>query len=410
MKIAWFDCFSGISGNMVLGALIDAGLEIEKLKQDLTRLNLSGYEIKARKVNRGIITGTLVDVEIQEKGVERHLQDILTIIESSTLPQEVKKTTNAIFTKLAEAEAKVHGTDIESIHFHEVGGMDAIIDIVGSVVGLRSLGIQEVYSSPLHLGTGFIECAHGLIPLPSPATLELVKGMPVYGKDIEAELVTPTGAAIITTVAKSFSYPPSMEIEAIGYGAGNRSLSIPNMLRVSIGEAAKANVQGYEEDVVTIIETNIDDMNPEFYDHVMDKLFQKGALDVFLTPVQMKKNRPVVMLSALVRENDLSQVLDVVFEETTTLGVRLHEVRRKKLARESIPVDTKYGKISVKVGKLGNIIKNISPEYEDCRRIAEQENVSLKKIYIAAKEAAAEKVSNHEQKGEETEGQRFHPD
>lgn len=349
-------------------------------------------------------------MEIQEKGVERHLQDILTIIESSTLPKEVKETINAIFTKLAEAEAKVHGTNIESIHFHEVGAIDAIIDIVGSVVGLRRLGIEEVYSSPLHLGTGSVKCAHGLIPLPSPATLELVKGIPVYGRDIEAELVTPTGAAIITTLAETFGCrPPSMEIEAIGYGAGNRSLSIPNMLRVSIGEAAKANVQGYEEDVVTIIETNIDDMNPEFYDHVMDKLFQKGALDVFLTPVQMKKNRPVIMLSALVRENNLDQVLEVVFEETTTLGVRLHEVRRKKLTRESVPVDTKYGKISVKVGKLGDAIKNISPEYEDCRRIAERENVPLKEVYGAAKRAAVEKVNNHAPEGEETEGQRFHP-
>jgi hypothetical protein len=409
MRIACFDCFSGISGNMVLGALIDAGLEIKKLRQGLTRLNLCGYEIKARKVNRGIITGTLVDVEIQEKGSERHLHDILTIIESSTLPEEVKKATNAIFTKLAEAEAKVHGTDIESVHLHEVGGMDAIIDIVGSVVGLRTLGIQEVYSSPLHLGTGFIECAHGLIPLPSPATLELVKGIPVYGKDIEAELVTPTGAAIITTLAKSFSHSPSMEIEAIGYGAGHRSLPIPNMLRVSIGEAAKVNTSSYEEDIVTMIETNIDDMNPEFYDHVTDKLFRKGALDVFLTPVQMKKNRPATMLSILVRENDLNQALDVVFDETTALGVRLHDVRRKKLAREIIPVATKYGKISVKVGKFGDVIKNISPEYEDCHRIAERERIPLKQVYAMAKRAAAEKV-NTDAPREEAEGLRFHPD
>ncbi len=403
MKIACFNCFSGISGNMVLGALIDAGLEIEDLRQDLTRLNLSGYEIKARKVERGGITGTLVDVEIQEGGVERHLKDILTIIENSTLPMEVKRTTSAIFTKLAGAEAKVHGTNIEYIHLHEVGGIDAIIDIIGSVMGLRNLGIQEVYSSPLHLGTGLTKCAHGLIPLPSPATLELVKGIPVYGRDIKAELVTPTGAAIIATLAKGFGQAPLMEVETIGYGAGHRKLPIPNLLQVSIGEAVEANVPNYEEDTVTIIETNIDDMNPEFYDHVMDKLFQKGALDVFLTPVQMKKNRPVIMLSALVRKNDLGQVLDVIFEETTTLGVRLHEVRRKKLTRESIPVDTKYGKISVKIGKLGDAIKNISPEYEDCRRIAERENVPLKEVYGVAKRAAVEKV-NHAPEGEETKG------
>ncbi|HDN80528.1 MAG TPA: nickel pincer cofactor biosynthesis protein LarC [Chloroflexi bacterium] len=388
MKIAYFDCFSGISGNMVLGALLDLGLELGALKEALAGLEVSGYEIEARKVLKRHIAGTLVDVKVQEEGVERHLDDILEIIEKSALPEDVKETCGRIFTRLAEAEARVHRVDIKDIHFHEVGGIDAIVDVVGSVVGLKLLGIEEVYSSPLHLGRGFVECAHGKLPVPAPATLELVKGVPVYGRDIEAELVTPTGAAIITTLARGFGPSPAMEIEAIGYGAGHKDLPIPNLLRVSIGRTRRPEEGGYEEDVVIVVEANIDDMNPELYEHVMDKLFEKGALDVFLTPIQMKKNRPAVKLSAIVREADLSGVLDAFFDETTTLGVRLYEVRRKKLSREATVVETKYGKISVKVGKLGSIVKNISPEYEDCRRIASQLGIPLKEVYEEARRAA----------------------
>jgi uncharacterized protein (TIGR00299 family) protein len=397
MKIAYFDCFSGISGNMVLGALIDAGLEIECLRRELAKLKLTGYKIETSKVLKRYIAATLVDVKTQEEGVERHLGDIIDIIEQSDLSGEVKEISKAIFTKLAEAEAKVHGLDIEDIHFHEVGGLDAIVDIVGSVAGLKSLGIEEVYSSPLHLGTGFVKCAHGTLPVPAPATLELVKEVPTYGRDVEAELATPTGAAIITTLAKGFGQSPLMEVEAIGYGAGNRDLPIPNLLRISIGETVEASVRGYEEDVVTVMEANIDDMNPEFYDHVMGRLFEKGALDVFLTPIQMKRNRPAVKLSALVREANLSGVLDAFFEETTTLGVRLYEAKRKKLSRESIVVETKYGMVDVKIGKLGDIVKNVSPEYENCRKTASQLGVSLKEVYQEAKRAARELIYGREE-------------
>jgi uncharacterized protein (TIGR00299 family) protein len=397
MRIAYFDCFSGISGNMVLGALIDAGLEVEWLGRELAKLKLTGYEIEASRVLKRYIAGTLLDVKTQKEGVERHLGDILDIIERSDLSEEVKETSGAIFTKLAEAEAKVHGLDVEDIHFHEVGGLDAIVDIVGSVVGLRRLGIEEVYSSPLHLGTGFVECAHGMLPVPAPATLELVRGVPTYGRDVEAELVTPTGAAIITTLAKGFGRSPLMDVETIGYGAGHRDLPIPNLLRVSIGKAVEPRGRGYEEDVVTLIEANIDDMNPEFYDYVMGRLFEKGALDVFLTPIQMKRNRPAIELSALVREADVSGVLDAFFEETTTLGVRLYEIRRKKLSRESIVVETQYGRVDVKVGKLGNVVKNVSPEYEDCRRTASQLGVSLKEVYEEAKRAAREMIYGREE-------------
>ena len=392
MRVAYFDCFSGISGNMMLGALVDAGLEIEELRRELAKLKLTGYTIEANRVLKRHIAGTLVDVKTQEEGVERHLADILGIVERSDLSQEVKGTSGAIFTKLAEAEARVHGLDVENIHFHEVGGLDAIVDIVGSVVGLRNLDIEEVYSSPLHLGAGFVECAHGLLPVPAPATLELVKGVPTYGRDVKAELTTPTGAAIISTLTKGFGRAPAMNVEAIGYGAGHRDLPIPNLLRVSIGQAVEQRGQGYEQDVVTLIEANIDDMNPELYEHVMGKLFERGALDVFLTPIQMKRNRPAVKLSALVGEADLDGVLNAFFDETTTLGVRLYETRRNKLSRENITVETKYGKVDVKVGKLGDVVKNVSPEYEDCRKIASQLGVSLKEVYEEARKAARETI------------------
>ena len=392
MRVAYFDCFSGISGNMILGALLDAGLEFGALKEGLAKLGLSGYEIKAKRVLKRYIAGTLVDVKVQEEGVERHLGDILGILEESSLPGEIKETCGKIFARLAEAEARVHGLDVEDIHFHEVGGLDAIVDVVGSVVGLALLGVEEVVSSAVHLGTGFVECAHGRFPVPAPATLALVKGVPTYGRDIKAELTTPTGAAIITTLAKEFGRAPLMAVEAIGYGAGHRNLPIPNLLRISIGEAAGSKERSYEEDVVTVVEANSDDMNPELYEHVMERLFEEGALDVFFTPIQMKKNRPAVKLSALVRESDLAGVLAVFFEETTTLGVRLYEASRKKLARESLVVGTKYGKVSVKVGKLGDAVKNVSPEYEDCRRIASQLDIPLKEVYEETRRAAREVI------------------
>lgn len=397
MRIAYFDCFSGISGNMMLGALLDAGLELDALREALAGLKITGYELDATQVLKSHIVGTLVDVRTCENGVERHLGGILDILEGSSLPREAREACRRIFTRLAKAEARVHGLDTEDIHFHEVGGLDAIVDVVGSVVGLRLLDVKEIYSTPLHLGTGFVKCAHGKLPVPAPATLELVKGVPTYGRDVEAELTTPTGAAIITTLANRFGPCPPMVVDAIGYGAGHRDLPMPNLLRVSIGEATESREQGYQQDVVTVLEANIDDMPPELFEHVMNKLFERGALDVFLTPIQMKKNRPAVKLSALVGENDLRGVLDTFFEETTTLGVRLYEVSRRKLSRESIVVETEHGRISVKVGRLAGIIKNTSPEYEDCRTIASQLGIPLKEVYEEAKRAAWEMIRGREE-------------
>lgn len=389
MKTAYFDCFSGVSGNMILGALVDAGLSLDDLRQDLAQLGVSGYTVEASRVRRRGIAGTLVDVDVQETGVERRLADVLSIIECSGLPAEVKQDCTRIFSRLAEAEAKVHDTDKESIHFHEVGALDAVIDVVGSVAGLHRLGVGQVYASALRLGTGVVTCAHGKLPVPAPATLELVRGVPVYWGDIEAELTTPTGAAIMTTVAQGIGDPPSMRVEGVGYGAGHRDLAIPNVLRVALGDSS-AVTPDYEEDLVTVVETTIDDMNPEFYDHVMTSLFRCGALDVLLIPAQMKKNRPVAMLSVLVRETDVDRVVKVIFDETTTLGVRLREERRRKLARELASVETKYGTVRVKIGKLAGCVKTVAPEYEDCRRVAEQKNVALRQVYFEASRAAAQ--------------------
>ncbi|MDY6876259.1 MAG: nickel pincer cofactor biosynthesis protein LarC [Chloroflexota bacterium] len=390
MRIAYFDCFSGISGDMMLGALVDAGWAVEDLRRELDGLGISGYEIEARKVKKHGITGTKIDVHVTEDGVERKLRDIVAIIDGSDMAEEIKESGKRIFTRLATVEARIHQASLETIHFHEVGGLDAIVDVVGSLLGLRSLGVQKVYASPLPLGKGFIRCAHGTIPVPAPATLELVKGIPVHGRDIEAELVTPTGAAIITTLSQSFGPPPLMIVENIGYGAGYRDLAIPNLLRVSVGAMGIVGQEEYEEDVVTVVETNIDDMNPQFYDYVMSRLFERGAVDVFCTPIQMKRNRPAITLSAITDERNLNGILEVIFDETTTLGVRIHEMRRKKLTRENIPVNTRYGEFSVKVGKSGNVVKNIAPEYEECRRVAEQGHIPLKEVYEEASGVARE--------------------
>jgi pyridinium-3,5-bisthiocarboxylic acid mononucleotide nickel chelatase len=394
MRIAYFDCFSGISGDMFVGALLDAGLKIEILEKELNKLNLSGYQLEVNKVLKKGISASQFKVKIQEKGVERRFKDILNILEESKLDEEIKNEVKKIFFKIAEAESKIHQEDIEKIHFHEIGGLDSIIDISSAVIGIKALEIKEIYSSPLPLGKGFVKCAHGILPLPAPATLELLKNIPTYSGGMESEMVTPTGAAIISTLTKDFGERPLMKIEKIGYGAGEREFSIPNLLRVSIGEKILSDrdlMDGYVHDEALLIETNIDDMNPEFYDYIMDKLFSQGALDVFLTPIQMKKNRPAQMFSIIVYEQNLKEILKVLFSESTTLGVRIKEVKRLKLTQQNFIAETKYGKIKVKVGIFKEDIKTIAPEYQDCHKIAQQYQVPLKEIYEEAKKVAYDK-------------------
>ena len=385
MRIAYFDCFAGASGDMILGALLDAGLEPEVWQGELNKLDLPGYELKVERVQKQGIAATAVRVLASEGSPERHLAEIEELIGTSQLPAEVKETSVEVFRRLAVAEARVHGTTPDRIHFHEVGGVDAIIDIVGSVVGLWLLGIEEIYASALPLGHGFVDCAHGRLPLPAPATVELLQGVPVLSRDVEGELVTPTGAAILTTLAKGFGPFPPMTVEKIGYGAGQRDFPFPNLLRLLVGTISPTLDARME--TLTLLEANIDDLNPEFYGHLMERLFAAGALDVYLTPVQMKKNRPGTILSVTCLPAQAEALAALVFAETTTIGLRQQEVQRWALARERVEVETPYGLVGVKVARLGGKVMTVSPEYEDCRRLALESGLPLKEIYAAAEAA-----------------------
>jgi uncharacterized protein (TIGR00299 family) protein len=391
MKIAYFDCFSGASGDMIIGALIDAGLKIDILKNEISKLNLHGYEIHAERKNKKGISGTKFNVAVLQDHHHRNLEDIVKIIDESKLKTEIKDLSKKIFTRLAESEAKIHNKAVDEIHFHEVGAVDAIIDIVGAATGLNILGIQEIYASRIHVGTGFLECAHGTLPVPPPATLELLEGIPVYSTGIESEMVTPTGAAILSTLVKKFYSIPNMSIEKTGYGIGSKDLSIPNVLRLIIGNTIKDT----EEDIIQLIETNIDDMNPEFYEYIMEVLFKRGAKDVFLTPVIMKKNRPGIILSVICTPDSLDSLINVLLKETTTLGIRISEIKKRMiLKRKIISVSTRWGDVRVKVRNTGDIQNSIAPEYDDCKRIAQTENIPIREIYEEIKKTAEKQIDN----------------
>lgn len=350
MKIAYFDCPSGIAGNMILGALIDAGLDPAYLRKELSCLRLTAYGLQLKKVKKHGVAGTHVEVKPKKENTSRNLKDILGIINKSGLSKSVKSFSSRIFKRLAEAEAKVHGLPVNKVHFHEVGAIDAIIDIVGACVGIEKLGIEKIYCSPLPNGKGKIVHAHGLLPNPAPAAAELLKGVPTYEVGIKGELVTPTGAAIITTLAESFGDLPRMRVQSIGYGAGTIDLPIPNLLRVFIGEAEIPA----ERDAVLQIETNIDDMDPKLYDRAIRKLMKAGALDASVQPIRMKKFREAVKLVVLCKPEDKDKVLEAVFTETTTIGVRVYLVQREKLKRV-----IRAGK---KISYLGPQIKRIKSE------------------------------------------------
>lgn len=389
MKIAYFDCFSGISGDMALGALVDLGVDSELLQSELAKLKLDGYKLNFTRIKKHGITGTKAKVELHHHEHSdhhhgRHLSDILKLISDSELSDDVKASSSLIFKRLGEAEAKVHDVDIEEVHFHEVGAVDSIVDIVGSVIGISILGIEKIYSSPLPLGQGFVRSSHGVIPVPAPATVELLRGIPNKQTEIQGELVTPTGAAIISTLAVKFGSMPKMVIDKIGYGAGTKDLTEqPNLLRVILGTTEGS----YESDTINVIETNIDDMSSQIYDLLIDKLLAMGALDVFLTPIVMKKSRPAVKLTVLIDSTYLQEACACIFAETTTMGVRIYEVDRKKLSREMVEVETEYGKVSVKLGKVGDEVLKILPEYEDCKRLSEKHNVPIMKIHQAVLKA-----------------------
>lgn len=388
MKIAYFDCFSGVSGDMILGALVDAGLDTEKLREGLAGLHLSEYEIKVDRVHKAAIEATDVQVVVHQEVAERRLADIEGVIAESDLPDEVKQASTAIFRRLVGVEAEIHGASPEQVHLHEVGGTDAIVDVVGSLLALKLLGVDKVYASRLPLGHGFVRCAHGLLPVPAPATLELLRGVPVTQLDVEGELVTPTGAAILTSLVESFGPLPQMTVDAIGYGAGKSEFEFPNLLRVLIGSTSHL-LAGATEQVV-LLETNLDDMNPELFEHVMEALFGAGALDVFLQTFQGKKNRPGVLLSALCHPRHARHLSTIIFTETTTLGIRQRTLERLCLDRETTTVETPYGQVRIKVARLDEETTNVSPEYEDCRRLALEAGQPLKEVYAAAEAAARE--------------------
>jgi uncharacterized protein (TIGR00299 family) protein len=388
IRSAYFDCFSGISGDMVLGALVDTGADLHAIEAELRRLGLEGWKISASKVQRRAIFATHVKVETEEQHHPRGLSIILKRIDGANLAPRAAERARKIFTRLAEAEAHVHRVPIEQVHFHEVGAVDSIIDIVGAAIGFEMLGIDEFACSPLDVGAGQVKTAHGLLPVPAPATAELLRGAPTYSSGLQRELVTPTGAAIATTLATRYAEMPPMTLRAIGYGAGSAdNAEKPNVLRLLIGERASPDLGEpgeYWDAPVTAIETNLDDMSPQIYGYFAEKALEAGALDVFSTPAQMKKNRPGLLVTILSEPANVSRLIDLVFRETTTIGVRTYDVRRKTLAREFVPVETPFGEVRMKVSRLNGAVLNATPEYEDCQKLAAERGVPLKQVIAAA--------------------------
>ncbi len=411
MKILYYDCFSGISGDMNLGALIDVGVDKNYLLEELLKLHINDYKIEIAKDSRKGIYGTKVDVILNNNHVHQHLhkhnhdhvqiqkihhhrnlKDIESIIKSSTLKENVKQVSLGMFKRVAEAEAKVHNKPIEEVHFHEVGAVDSIIDIVGAAICLDFLKVDKIKASTIEVGSGFVKCAHGTLPVPAPATSEILKCIPIRSQ-ISFEATTPTGAAILACCVEEFTDKKSFKINKIGYGIGNKDTGdVPNVLRVFIGEEDEncsdkyqETINGEEGDCITdeayVIECNIDDMNPELYEYVIESLFKEGALDVYMTPIIMKKQRPGIKLNVLCKSEEQNEIKDIILTHTTTLGFRQYKVKRNMLKREFHRVNTKYGEITVKSGYYkGKSIKS-KPEYEECKKIALENDISIAEVY-----------------------------
>ena len=379
MKSAYLDCFSGISGDMFVGALLDAGLSFDELNKGLRTLSLEGYRLEMSREGRNQIFGTRFVVKLEgEEHVHRNLEDIRQIIDKGDFSRAVKDKSIKIFEDIADAEAAIHNLSPDKIHFHEIGGLDSIIDIVGTVYGVERLGITRLYVSALPLGSGFVECAHGRIPVPSPATIALLKGIPVFDSGFPYEMVTPTGAALVKGLAVSFGPMPSMVVEKTGYGAGERDLpDRPNLVRILIGDQRAQQ----EMDTVVLLETNLDDSSPEWLGFLMDRLFEAGALDVTFFPVQMKKNRPGIQVQVMGRPDKRDSLMEVLFRESATLGIRFRYSQRKVLKRSVAEVDSPWGKIKVKkvLGTDGHPF--FLPEYDACREIALRKNLPLREVY-----------------------------
>jgi uncharacterized protein (TIGR00299 family) protein len=384
MKLAYFDCFSGISGDMTLGALVDAGCSLELLRSGLQGLQIPGWTITSEKVWKNGMAATFVRVATEDQTKHRSLSAILEMFEKSQLSKSVQKNAAAIFHKLGEAEASVHDVPLEKIHFHEVGAVDAIVDIVGACIAFDALGIEKFACSPLNVGGGTAKMAHGVLPVPAPATAKLLQGKPTYSNGVQRELVTPTGAAIVSTLCDTFGPQPGMTVSAIGYGAGSIELEgQPNVVRIMIGEAGDKVIAGFDEEI-SVIEANLDDMNPQIYGYFLEKALAAGALDVYTTPVQMKKNRPGTLLTLLCKPQDTNSLMSLVFAETTTFGARTYRAQRRTLPRESVNVHTQFGDVRVKLSRVNGRILHVAPEFDDCRKLAVEKNVPLQRVFNEA--------------------------
>jgi len=396
MKQAYLDCFSGISGDMFVGALLDVGLPLERLLAELKKIPLGSYEFERTRALRGHLVGTRVEIRVPGKQPHRKLRDIEALIADSGLSTGVKEQTLKVFSRLAQAEGKLHNMPPEQVHFHEVGAVDAILDIVGTCIGLELLDISHLTCSPVNVGSGCVQAAHGTLPVPAPASLELLKDLPIYSSGVDGELVTPTGAALISTLATGFGPIPPMRVERIGYGAGAREIpGHPNLARLLLGESAepvRVRDGAPGDEVVSVIEANVDDMSPQLYGYFIDQALAAGALDVTCTPIQMKKDRPGILLSVLCTPEKGDALAQMLFEQTTTIGVRIYEARRQILERELVSIQTAYGTVKVKVARRDGKVLNVAPEYEDCQRLASEKGVPLKQVMIAAQASYLEQV------------------
>jgi len=382
MRIAYFDCPTGVSGDMLLGAMLDCGVSIKEIRAGLALLHIEGYEIQEKRVIKSGLASTQVEVLVQDKVKERRLTEIIAIVSESQLPEDIKEKAIEIFQRIGLVEANIHGLEIGKVHLHELGGLDTIIDVVGVLLSMQILEIEEAFASPLPLGRGQIQSAHGIIPLPAPATLALLEGVPIIGSESKDELVTPTGAALLTGLVQEFGMIPSMRLQKTGYGAGRRDTPAPNVLRLLIGEKSETirSKYPYQVENLTCLECNIDNMNPEIYSYLSECLFSAGALDVSLTPIYMKKNRPGTLITVLCTDEIAETVLDILFSETTTLGVRRNSMTRYSLERHVTQVSTPYGMVSVKFSHKGDRSWKYAPEYEDCRRLALEHHVPIARV------------------------------
>ncbi len=401
MKLAYLDCSSGISGDMFLAALIDAGVPGDRLFGELKKLPLGFYEFKRTRAVRSSLVGTRIDIRVPGEQPHRHLSDIRALIEKAALPERATKNALKIFSSLAEVEAKLHNTTPDQIHFHEVGAVDAILDIVGVCLGIELLGITDLICSPLNVGGGRVNAAHGMLPIPAPATTELLKGVPVYSTGVEGELVTPTGAALVTGLASEFGPLPAMKIESIGYGAGAKDFpGHPNIARLFVGERTEiiAGTKGLPGDeIVSVIEANLDDMNPQIYGYLQEQALAAGALDVRCTSTQMTKNRPGLTISIICEPAKSDALSQLLFEQTTTIGVRIYEARRKVLERAHVTVETSYGPIRIKEARNAGKLMNATPEFDDCQKLATEKSVPLKEVMAAAESAYYKKPAKSAQ-------------